>query len=550
MRAKTRFPKARLSKSPQKPPIVPNARCKLYAQDGSNNAETSMNRVEPGNDDDGDRGFGVDGTSFLGEECDLDGIDRVWLENDTCVECYKAGELFICGEVGCLMAYHEKCMNFKPDLEEKGKFYCPFCWFKRQTANSIRLKKKALLAKKALLDFMDPKFVGKVQENQNNVIFGEHVPSEVSFGKERNGADRSDRTEIGDGVHAEFAPSKEVHVPEMEIAKSNNYDQVEAMVEDQVEPVSLHEEGTNDGIHDQSMPVEEVNSYQNESAKPANFDQTEAMAEDLVDPGTLHKEDTDEGVNDQFVLVEEVHPHEKESAELTNCNQTEAVAEDQVEDEPLAITSHCGECDIVTAASHGLVKDEPDFVKEPQGNRGQREEEQMNQGVPEATMLSTGYDSAPMEEGLGKKVHKIPDSDAETVALHRKRVKQICRRKTSQPRDPKSPKGVFPESLTTMLNENNCNNDQKVDPSKEFRQPQESAKGFVNPQFSHEKRKRMFWTPEEEDMLRKGVQMYSTQVNKNIPWRKILDLGRQTFHSTRTPTDLRDKWRKILTKES
>ncbi|XP_039027460.1 protein CHROMATIN REMODELING 4-like [Hibiscus syriacus] len=64
-----------------------------------------------------------------------------------------------------------------------------------------------------------------------------------------------------------------------------------------------------------------------------------------------------------------------------------------------------------------------------------------------------------------------------------------------------------------------------------------------------EKRRRLHWTAEEEDMLKELMQEYSTKANKNIPWRKILEHGRSVFHSTRLPVDLKDKWKNIVSKE-
>lgn len=48
--------------------------------------------------------------------------------------------------------------------------------------------------------------------------------------------------------------------------------------------------------------------------------------------------------------------------------------------------------------------------------------------------------------------------------------------------------------------------------------------------------------------LQKGVKTFSSTVNKNFPWRKILELGHHEFDHTRTPTDLKDKWKRICSK--
>ncbi|KAI7980686.1 Telomere repeat-binding factor 2 [Camellia lanceoleosa] len=71
----------------------------------------------------------------------------------------------------------------------------------------------------------------------------------------------------------------------------------------------------------------------------------------------------------------------------------------------------------------------------------------------------------------------------------------------------------------------------------------------MKPSFPNVRRKKQPWTAEEEKMLKEGVQKFSTLVNKNLPWRKILEFGCHVFYGTRTPVDLKDKWRNILVKE-
>ncbi|KAH9672863.1 hypothetical protein KPL70_017896 [Citrus sinensis] len=69
--------------------------------------------------------------------------------------------------------------------------------------------------------------------------------------------------------------------------------------------------------------------------------------------------------------------------------------------------------------------------------------------------------------------------------------------------------------------------------------------------FASEKRRSLHWTAEEEEeMLKEGVEKFSTKVNKNLPWKKVLEFGCHVFYPIRTPSDLKDKWRKIMAKES
>ncbi|CAH2063082.1 unnamed protein product [Thlaspi arvense] len=64
--------------------------------------------------------------------------------------------------------------------------------------------------------------------------------------------------------------------------------------------------------------------------------------------------------------------------------------------------------------------------------------------------------------------------------------------------------------------------------------------------FNKDQRRRLLWTPEEEEMLKVGVEKFAAEANRNMPWRKILEMGEKVFHQTRTPTDLKDKWRNML----
>ncbi|CAN8232447.1 unnamed protein product [Cochlearia groenlandica] len=58
---------------------------------------------------------------------------------------------------------------------------------------------------------------------------------------------------------------------------------------------------------------------------------------------------------------------------------------------------------------------------------------------------------------------------------------------------------------------------------------------------SSRKRKRLFWTQAEEEMLKVGVEKFPGK--RNIPWRKILEYGKDVFNEERLPSDLKDKWR-------
>ena len=47
-------------------------------------------------------------------------------------------------------------------------------------------------------------------------------------------------------------------------------------------------------------------------------------------------------------------------------------------------------------------------------------------------------------------------------------------------------------------------------------------------------------------LVQVGVEKFAAEANKNMPWRKILEMGEKVFHETRTPADLKDKWRSMV----
>ncbi|KAM7271933.1 hypothetical protein ACFE04_031147 [Oxalis oulophora] len=134
-------------------------------------------------------------------------------------------------------------------------------------------------------------------------------------------------------------------------------------------------------------------------------------------------------------------------------------------------------------------------------------------------------------------VKKISKRKAEVVQNVRKSPSQHkkCRIVNSPKR--KSPRLNSPASGSTMNQSKNAIT---------LRQPHQPTSKLSSLPGYREIRRRIVWTPEEEEMLKEGVQHFAPSVNKNIPWRKILENGRDVFDPTRNPGDLKDKWKLLL----
>ncbi|XP_061341650.1 uncharacterized protein LOC133287967 [Gastrolobium bilobum] len=136
----------------------------------------------------------------------------------------------------------------------------------------------------------------------------------------------------------------------------------------------------------------------------------------------------------------------------------------------------------------------------------------------------------------GSSVSETKDSDSEAVSMKKLKVRN---------------KVVASSIRKPLLRERNIRgrnagdvNEQVTSSSKSLRSPKQVAKRTS----LTAKRKRLLWATEEEKALKEGVLRFSTE-NQNIPWRKILEFGSHVFDKTRTPSDLKDKWKNITSRE-
>nr|CAB3455886.1 unnamed protein product [Digitaria exilis] len=69
-----------------------------------------------------------------------------------------------------------------------------------------------------------------------------------------------------------------------------------------------------------------------------------------------------------------------------------------------------------------------------------------------------------------------------------------------------------------------------------------------NPVAPSGRRSKLCWTEEEEAVLKEAMEKFTPQDDAPIPWVQILEYGRDVFHRTRLPPDLRVKWRSMKKK--
>ncbi|KAF5746200.1 hypothetical protein HS088_TW06G00367 [Tripterygium wilfordii] len=412
MRTKTLVRRPKLCRSPLLvKPLSTRLPVLEMSNDNGEDASGSGSKSEEGerltvNSHDEMDGRGGSGDNLGPSRVSMDGD---WFEGETCIKCDEVGQMLVCSVSDCPVAVHEKCLPFKPRLDDVGNFRCPYCWFKQAVEKKQELRKEVMLAKKALSDFINFKVVEDDQENMKD-------------GKAK---------ENGVNMSPLDCCDHERGVEDEERAEPSNTCCIE---EDILVNVSLH------------MPTEGTVTADMSKDKQA----------------TMEKE-------------EQAHP---EAAENT----------------------------VLTSKDSGLKMPAP------------ADDSDMSEASDSDTQ-------APLEQGTLTKQRSKMKVGGKNVDPSKKSSPQI--RKTLERRA----KNQSKKEIT-------------------YKEPGKSPESSYQINVYNEKRKRARWTQEEEDILTEGVQKFSSNVNVNFPWRKVLEFGHGVFNSNRTSTDLKDKWRKILAKGS
>ncbi|XWS47274.1 hypothetical protein CRYUN_Cryun14cG0138400 [Craigia yunnanensis] len=413
------------------------------------------------------------GNHAAGPSGDCIAID--WLEGEFCISCNRgSGQVLVCSENGCPVAIHEVCMNCELKFDDMGKFYCPYCWYKRELARTKELRRKAMLAKKESSNVVCLKRDGGNEEKQEDETENMKAASVSTMAGKIN----SDDCENG-----------------------------------------LNDDG-NETIH------------HNQEKTPGVV--VESIIKEKSDEESISKTHGFENVGDGERI-------EEEDIENASDSEDDEIDEDRWRIQP----SNPSHLEIVKDTLHLSTKETSDIegvLEENQGKRGKEDPVLPKVGTTMTLITRDATSEVPTIESFE---FVSPDLDTETLIVRQKRVKRTAQRARPQKID--SPKNPSFQPINSAKDKK-TNQQGKATTEKNSVQCQESTKRIMIPILGTEKRRRLHWTSEEEDMLKEGVRRFSTTPNKNIPWRKILEFGHHVFDTTRSPVDLKDKWKNIMAK--
>ncbi|OVA19709.1 SANT/Myb domain [Macleaya cordata] len=470
-----------------------------------------------------------------------------------CIKCNEGGDqVLICSGNGCLIGIHTCCLRCPPTFDDVGNFYCPLCSYKRAVSELHEVEKEAALAKEKvqLVRKSFSLFVSGSDKKESTERIHERELNQSRMDADRNGCRTNRQHQESNEKNNFIGLAEDQQEATTTTGCSNGNLGKETSLASERNDILL----TGEGDH-----AKQVGNHQWKSME----DQQEAVVAVGCSFGNLMVEKPHESKSCDTSLSRGKRSKQVDYHHCKNIeNQQEAVAAVGVSNGNLGVetsliserndASHGGDdaeqfdghrCESVvelrsrvgpsvSCGSDNVSCGEDLPLCSEFGNPLTQTKENETEMVVEHQHPKEGEQQMQVEANIGFEYRNSTCRETETVSVHAQRV---TRSTVSQPRvvDPvvKSPS-------------NRSTKGKKTASSKSVKS-KKSARCPSNPALPNSRRKKLPWTHEEEEMLKEAVKKASSKVNKNIPWKIILDSGCKVFNESRTPSDLKDKWRNM-----
>ncbi|KAI3850300.1 hypothetical protein MKX03_028856 [Papaver bracteatum] len=488
-----------------------------------------------------------------------------WTEQGLCIKCKKGDQVLTCSSNGCWVAVHTSCLYVTPNFDDNGYFYCPLCSFKRVLSELDQVKKEKSMEKEkvCIAKRLRSLFIGSSTEEDLTVHEKELNRSRAvadcsgsNSGSRQRGSDNAifvglenDQQEAvvttgGAAVNLSIDTCLEsesnvvLHTGGGEVTHDTGCPRHNSM-EDQHKDIPILNEFDNPLTRRKETETEMIDKHQN-SKEWEQENQVEAYAE--CSNRNLSCTEAATIVHFEQITQKDLPTRSKFGSPLT---QSEEIENEMVENH-----QHPRE-------SEGQVQVETDleFSERNWPCREAGTSKNVDLGGTSSTCLHKGMEFE--KEMSSTCLHKGKEIEKEMVEKHQRPKDSEGEMQVET--DMEYINGDFPcqeaetsiqaEQVTqnTLLQSNNVDLVGTSSPyqhkgCKTGKRTKSLAKRRAR-KIPKPKRNPLSWSVEEEEMLKKGVEKVSSEDKKNMPWRSILAFGSSVFHTTRTPEDLKDKWR-------
>ncbi|RWR87583.1 SANT/Myb domain-containing protein [Cinnamomum micranthum f. kanehirae] len=452
-----------------------------------------------------------------------------WTEQSFCIKCDEGGQLLTCSGSSCPIAVHEVCLG-SPASFEGTDFYCPFCSYTRAHAAYRKAKQKIAIARKALSSFMGRDLVHPKPQKQ------------LPKGAPNKQSEAADNTNCSDKIHANKQHSEMIddlrstrviecqqqgkasidlsdnNVPCREAATSLNSERNGA-------PLIWEKEGTGTIVDNNQHKTAIEHRHEADFATFATFCSNDNLPCKEVGTSVIIERHDVSSIN--------VERNSVEAVKDSQCIIREA--EHQQQKEPPIVHNDdslpCREAETsLVSETHNLTNGKGDIAE-------MADNHQCMNGSTKQKRAETGTNnnagSTPCIQ-----VEDSPTTGRQTRAKRKNAVIQ----QAPHPGTPASGPNFDAEETARNQNEEDFSSIKRTKRGR-------AAKRYSNPLMPHLRRTKLLWTTEEEEVLKEAVRKFSNPGQGSLPWTRIKEFGSMVFHKTRTPVDLKDKWRNIMIKE-
>ncbi|XP_073134463.1 uncharacterized protein [Henckelia pumila] len=414
-----------------------------------------------------------------------------WSEINLCIKCDEGQNLLVCSDNDCLLAVHEKCLGCPARFDDGGNFYCPHCFHRQALRESRRAWENAMSKKKALSIF---EMVG----NKTNLEEKKRVDAK--------GLNQSEGDE-------------DVNMTAFHLKKSPQGSDVlyQSAGTDKDAQGTIHGERTANfsplrGANKSRMTNKSETIKCSENINGILRDMEPIVAHGKADMTSQQDRMLDRRENEKCVDSHKLN-------KIIGNNEKDAFTNKSAQVQNLS-TSSRRQLDNINIQE----EQKPETVEE---ERMQEEVSQSSRGPSGDELALTGHAGS---KGRLKR-NDSSDMDSETVSVRNKRPKPSNKNKNELKSPERNPSRRSSLALRNI---------------KEFGEQEVGSSRRATDLFVGGKRKKLMWKKDEEEMLKEGVQKFALTTKQNLPWRKILEFGRHVFDESRTPADLKDKWRNLL----
>ncbi|KAI3769459.1 hypothetical protein L6452_00561 [Arctium lappa] len=430
-------------------------------------------------------------------------------EKQECLLCCRGGKLLVCNGDGCPISVHKDCMGCEAYLDDAGNFHCPYCVYRRLTAETRQLREKTMLAKKALSTFLEEQMRDVNHEepivglaNKDKQILSEEKVCLVDGNKLVCDDVQNQRVRLEKHHNSKTpSPCEETH---------------DAFVSKQTDGF-LNRPGVVPGINN-------VTSCRVMVVYKPNSNLIDACGLD----GTLRKQDKMKAAQLKSGVSERI---EVDNGTRNHKRKFDGVVENQQHTSSIEEAAQSKNAGISSSTKKQITHQNGNPFAAFNMNGDSRKEEFMIEQAAEILLsLPTGMQ---LHSKSNSKINN--DCSDGNISLKDRRH---TRNGPTYLLD--HPNGTTKGSLETKTGVKSCTESININNRGELK---DSAKQL--PVINRSMRHRVLWSEKEEDMLKEGVQKFSLLTNKNLPWKKILEFGRHVFDASRNPSDLKDKWRNM-----